>query len=396
MESLNVNETLPKNLRINCAENHLYKIGLCLTSSGQTRRHLIHNPVLIFIVNIISIMKTIISLLLNEEYDHILIINGDFSHFLEVRIHFNIACNLYILLALTSQLIYYYNYKYSIKPTYLKVFEMMSGLVSPKSIGLTKEEEIYGIISITKISYFVCKIITEKIIPISAMALIMIPYLMNCTIMEIIVYGIPHTILFSLMCYYVYSINIRQMVYFIIICHYIKVKIRELIKNILLINKVKRYYKQYERIHRSLNSVYSEINEYNSNFWSKYMLTIWFVFGTDVDAVLYCALFSEVNIVCEMLFKFGFILLFTNFIFIINTASSVHLEAKKSFKLLNKLMACNQRTFSYKMNLKVRKIEIILKTFFKNFFVNRSLVNDSNRKSWREKSWIFVLEIIHY
>jgi hypothetical protein len=44
----------------------------------------------------------------------------------------------------------------------------MSGLVSPKSIGLTKEEEIYGIINIAKISFFVCNIITEKIIPISA------------------------------------------------------------------------------------------------------------------------------------------------------------------------------------------------------------------------------------
>jgi hypothetical protein len=131
------------------------------------------------------------------------------------------------------------------------------------------------------------------------MALIMIPYLMNCTVMDIILYGIPRTILFSLMCYYVYSINIWQIVYFIIICHYIKVRIRELNKNILLINKVKGNDKEYERIHRSLNSVYSEINEYNSNFWSKYMLTIWFVFGTDVDAVLYCALFSEVNIVCN-------------------------------------------------------------------------------------------------
>ncbi len=202
------------------------------------------------------------------------------------------------------------------------------------------------------------------------MALIMIPYLMNCTVMDIIFYGIPHTILFSLMCHYVHCINIWQIVYFIIICHYLKVRIRELNKNILLINKVKRDDKEYERIHRSLSSVYSEINEYNSNFWSNYMLTIWFVFGTDVDAVLYCALFSEVNIVCEIVFKFGFILLLTNFIFIINTASSVHFEAKKSFKLLNKLMACNQRTFSYKMNLMVRKIEIVLKNSFYSLLID--------------------------
>jgi hypothetical protein len=69
MRSLDVNQVLPKNLRINSAENDLYKIGLCLTSSGQSRRHLIHNPVLIFIINIISIIKTIIlELILKSEH----------------------------------------------------------------------------------------------------------------------------------------------------------------------------------------------------------------------------------------------------------------------------------------------------------------------------------------
>jgi hypothetical protein len=86
MRCLDVNQISPKNLRINCAENDLYKIGLCLTSRGQIRTHLIHNPVLIFIFNTISIIKTTISLLFDEEYDHILIINGNFSHFLGVRI----------------------------------------------------------------------------------------------------------------------------------------------------------------------------------------------------------------------------------------------------------------------------------------------------------------------
>jgi hypothetical protein len=74
MRSLDENQILPKNLRIKSAENNLYKIGLCLTSSGRIRRYLIHNPVLIFIVNIISIIKTIISVLFDEEYDRILII----------------------------------------------------------------------------------------------------------------------------------------------------------------------------------------------------------------------------------------------------------------------------------------------------------------------------------
>jgi hypothetical protein len=72
VQYLSIKPILPKNLRINSAENDLYKIGLCLTSIGQIRRHLIHNPVLIFIVNIISIIKTRISVLFDEEYDRII------------------------------------------------------------------------------------------------------------------------------------------------------------------------------------------------------------------------------------------------------------------------------------------------------------------------------------
>jgi hypothetical protein len=40
-----------------------------------------------------------------------------------------------------------------IKPTFLKVFEMMSGLVSPNSIGLTNAGQIRKLITKTKVLF---------------------------------------------------------------------------------------------------------------------------------------------------------------------------------------------------------------------------------------------------
>jgi len=139
MKKIDVKEVLPGDIIINSAETHLYRIGLCLTPINLAKRNHFHYPPLIFIVNLIALIKAIISLLLTQQNEYLFIIIGDFSYLVRVKTHFNIACGLYTILALISQLIYYYNYKNGKNATYLEVFEMMSGLVSPKSIGLTNQ-----------------------------------------------------------------------------------------------------------------------------------------------------------------------------------------------------------------------------------------------------------------
>ncbi len=127
---------MPTELILDSAENRLYRIGLIVRSENGEKRSIFYKPLLVFGVNIILIVKYIVSLLLNEEHEKLLITIGDISHFYGAKIHLNVALILFTLLTLNSQLIHYYNYKNDIKQTYLKVFEMMSGLVSPKSIGL--------------------------------------------------------------------------------------------------------------------------------------------------------------------------------------------------------------------------------------------------------------------
>ena len=163
MNNFDPNVILPQNVIISSAENNLYRIGLCLTSRNDLNRNKLHNPLLIFSVNLIVFIKCLISLFSPNDYKYLFIIIGDFSYLLGIRIYLIITVFLYILLAITSQLIYYYNYKNDIKPTFLKVFEMMSGLVSPKSIGLTNEKQIYKLIKLSKKLFIICELVINII-----------------------------------------------------------------------------------------------------------------------------------------------------------------------------------------------------------------------------------------
>ena len=167
MEIFNSSQLLPQNLVIVSAETYLYRIGLSLTTKSYVKRPKLNHPLLVFIVTVISIIKIAISLFFSENNKYYFIIVGDFGYLFGVRFLLNISAILYMLLALSSQLIHYYNYKNDIKPNFLKIFEMISGLVSPKSIGLSNEKEILRLLKVSKFLFIITKFISQNIIPIA-------------------------------------------------------------------------------------------------------------------------------------------------------------------------------------------------------------------------------------
>jgi len=62
---------------LNSAETQLYEIGLCLTCGNRKKRAKLHNPLLIFIITSISVIKIFISFLLDEEKRYYFVIIGD-------------------------------------------------------------------------------------------------------------------------------------------------------------------------------------------------------------------------------------------------------------------------------------------------------------------------------
>ncbi len=52
---------MPQNLVLKGAENHSYRIGLNLIPNSLEKRSYFYNPLLIFSVNIVTVIKAIIS-----------------------------------------------------------------------------------------------------------------------------------------------------------------------------------------------------------------------------------------------------------------------------------------------------------------------------------------------
>ena len=87
------------------------------------------------------------------------------------------------------------------------------------------------------------------------------------------------------------------------------------------------------------NSLYLEINEYNTTYWSKFLFNIWFTFGLIIILGLYVLIFQKSLMVIKMLYIYIVLIFIITFLFILTTAASVNSLSNKSYKLLNSLIA---------------------------------------------------------
>ncbi len=108
-------------------------------------------------------------------------------------------------------------------------------------------------------------------------------------------------------------------------------------------SKLRANTSQIKTIISSLNLIYNEINEYNTSYWSKYLLSIWLFQGTVIINTLYFILFIPMLNICKYIFIWIEIVFIVTFLLIISTASSVNYEVNKSYKLLNSVMAHSVR-----------------------------------------------------
>jgi hypothetical protein len=163
------------------------------------------------------------------------------------------------------------------------------------------------------------------------------------------------TLLFTAFVYFSVNINFSQMTHFYIICLYLKLKLRNGNNRIRKCFE-KKYRITNQRMNNILkvwNSIISEINTYNNDLWSKYLM---FVLISDIivlDLALFETVFGKMNFFFKMLAFYISNTLFLLLIILINTASSISLEANKSYKLLNKLFITIDKKISFSNKIKV-------------------------------------------
>ncbi len=197
----------------------------------------------------------------------------------------------------------------------------------------------------------------------AAFCLSLIPLILNSSL-PLILIEVFWTLLFTAFVYFSVNINFSQMTYFYIICFYLELKLRN------ANNRIKESFNKKHRmtnnkmknILKSLNSIAREINTYNNDLWSKYLMIVLIFVIIVLDFELFESIFGKMNLFFKMILFYSSCTTFSLLMILINTASSVSFEAKKSFKLLNKLFITFNKQVSIRMRIKVwiEKINLVL------------------------------------
>ena len=139
-----------------------------------------------------------------------------------------------------------------------------------------------------------------------------------------------------------------QIIYFYIICRYLRHKLKNL-------NQSLKSQTTIRPILRKFSSLYHEISEYNTTYWSKLLMNIWFNYGTLVIIMINIQIKSSTLMFLIMIHST--LMYASSFLYIIMRAASINNEANKSYKLLNsidcKRLRCKTR-FGLILKLEVK------------------------------------------
>ena len=243
---------------------------------------------------------------------------------------------IFALITLSSQMNYYYNYKRGEKPTFVRVFQMMSGFVTPYSVGLYKDSDVKRMKKYNKLF----KIIKfdNYLISLLIFNIMFIPILINESILYSISYGILNALIQTYILYICVKHLFFQILYFYIICKYLAIKVKNLNESLIEMMKDKRFIRVHE-IPTEFDVIYREINEYNTTFWSKFLFIIWIFMGILIVITIHLIIFTSLHIIIKIL-SFYCIMNVTILVnFLISIACSLNSEANKSYKIFHSLFA---------------------------------------------------------
>jgi hypothetical protein len=373
IDDIDVGKPLPSVIAIKGAENHLFSIGLSFFSFGSQTRNRFHNPLFISFIICVQILKSVIAILMKEDKYRLLLI-GDFAYFINCRNFMNSAIIMWCSLTLCLQLLHYWKYYKNESPSYLKPFEMISGLVSPKSIGLINREDVNQLLKRSKLMFKMSSFL-QLSLSFAVFCLSLIPLILNSSLPLILV-EVFWTLLYTTFVYFSINITFSQMTYFYIICLYLKLKLKHSNNSIKesFNKKYRMTNNKMKNILKSLNSIAREINTYNNDLWSKCLMIVLIFFIIVLDFILFESIFVKMNLFFKMILFYGFCSAFSLLMILINTASSVSFEAKKSYKLLNKLFI----TFNKQVSIRMR-IKVWIQTIFLVFIWCAVFSNDLSR-----------------
>ena len=331
MSRIQIDRVLPPELCIQSIDDILYSIGLCHHSvREEPKRSVINKPLIITIVIIIQLLLRIISNTTDNKL--IILFTADLGHLIGIRELVNILLILASIMELLLQMVYYYNHCIGVKPTFIRVIQVFSGSITPSNVGLNNPTQVRQLLKIAKWLPLLKKNNTF-LLPSLVLLTIFVMHLTSLDFISSLFYFIYPAIFNSLWTYYFFNLWSTQILLFYILCKYILIKLKEM--NRMLKEKKRMNTNRIRNTLHSFNALYREINEYNTTFWSKFLLIIWLLFGIIIIIMTFISIFTPIAMKIRILiFYFTFLYSFM-YIFILSIASSVNSEANKSYKLFN-------------------------------------------------------------
>ena len=370
MSAFDCNKVLPNDMIVKSIDDFLYEIGLCHQSvNDRTKRSKINSPKLISTVLSFQWIVSMASLFTNDET--LLILLTDVGHFQGIKVNAAIAFMLLLSMGIFNQLVYYMNYKRGIEPTFLRLFQVMSGSLRPSGVGLTEESQWRSLLKIAK-WLRPLHLNNMTFIPIFCILYILIIYLPLFGWKGTIIYGSLTLIMKPLFVYYVVDMITSLVLYFIIICKYILFKLNNL--NSQLKHNTQSKSNNNNRIRNilhSYDSLYREIGEYNTTYWSQFLFSVWLFFGAYNILGLHITFLPHIPLVMRILLAYVIIILIILYLTIMTIASSLNLEANKSYKIMNSFIVKYHKNskLGYRSYL-INKLKVRIKNKF-NFKLNK-------------------------
>jgi uncharacterized membrane protein YuzA (DUF378 family) len=211
-------------------------------------------------------------------------------------------------------------------------------VITPHTLDLKNKHEIYKLLMISRFLFKFCDFNLKILIPLSCFMASFIPLALHSTLIELLFFTIPWSILFSMGTTFANSILIWQLTYFYLLCYYLNIKLRSINKQILLTLNSSTIRNNITQILIDLNWVHAEINDYNSNYWSKLLLQLCCLDTSIICLFVFNVLFGQMSIAIRTMFIYASLICLVILLVFLNSASYVAYEANKSYKLLNYLL----------------------------------------------------------
>ena len=169
---------------------------------------------------------------------------------------------------------------------------------------------------------------------------------------------------------YFWNIVGFQIIYFYGLCYYLKHKMNENYNQISQMIERKRFI-EIKQIIQTFDSIFSEINEYNTTFWSIILLLFLFAFGSATIAILFITIFLPLILIIKLIFIYSLIIYLSIFLFIIFIASSLTSRVNNSYKIFNRLF------ISFTKQNKILNYNRVIQVNYRYFLIDFNIKLDN-------------------